>query len=119
MGSAHERFLDLALHVTRPVADVVKRRRFCFAVVIVLRKVVHDGVTDLDLLTRKLRTQECAFSAPEVTHDDAKLDVSLNVGYISPPKACIHLEHDAVTPIDVCIIDVLAVPKLRLLVHEA
>ena len=84
---------------------------------VVLREVVHDGVADLDLLVRKLSTPKCAVPAPVVTHDDAKLDVSLHVGYISPPKASIHLEHDAVTPINVCITDVLIVTKMHILVH--
>ena len=30
LGSAHERFLDLALHLPRPVAVVVERRGFSF-----------------------------------------------------------------------------------------
>ncbi len=122
MGRAHERFLDLALHASRPVADEVEKRGFNFyrhVAVVVLREVVDDGVTELDLLVRELRTRERAALAPEVVHDVSKLDVGLHMDYISPPKASIHLEHDAVPPIDVSnlsISDVLVVPIESILV---
>ena len=57
-------------------------------------------------------------SRPKIAHDDAKLDVRLHVGYISPPKASIDSEHEAVAPIDVGIQDVLAIPKFRVLMHS-
>jgi hypothetical protein len=78
---------------------------------------MHDGVAELDLLIGQLHTPKRAPPLPEVTHDGAKLDVGLHVGYISPPKACIHPEHDKVTQIGVCITDVLVIPKMRILVH--
>ena len=62
--------------------------------VVVLREVVHDGVTELDLHNAQVSTSECAHPAPKITHDHAKLDVRLHVGYISPPQASIHTKHE-------------------------
>ena len=89
MGSAHDLFLDLALHVAWPVADVVERRSLGFyrhVAVVVRQEVVDDGVTDLDLLVGELSTLECVVSAPIVAQDGAKLDVGLMWVQVTSPR---------------------------------
>ena len=63
------------------------------------------------------REPEHALPAPKIAHDDAKFDVRLHVGYISPPKASIHSEHETIASINVVVQGVLTIPKLRVLMH--